>query len=253
MRGKSTSKPPPRPPAYPGAPRAVTFDFAGTLANCPRVAEIYSEVLARHGIEASVAALRTHLPQVWHELASIGRPERSRFGLFPNGARGFWHRLLVQLCAVMDLGEPSRFASAELFDRFAHAEAWELYADSRTCLEGLSASGVRLGIISNWDLRLPGLLGELGLHGHFDALVVAEEEGLEKPHPRLFRRCLFLLGVEPAEAVHIGDHGVEDVEGALALGMGARRIDRGTGTVGPHGDALERLLRPWLVEEAESA
>ena len=33
---------------------AVTFDVTGTLIHCPRMPEIYAEVLCRHG--ASVAA-----------------------------------------------------------------------------------------------------------------------------------------------------------------------------------------------------
>ena len=51
--------------------------------------------------------------------------------------------------------------------------------------------------------------------------------GLAKPNPRLFRLVLERLEVEAEAAMHVGDHPLEDVEGAQAAGMEAVLLDRG--------------------------
>jgi len=48
--------------------RAVTFDMTGTLAHAPRMPEIYSETLARHGVHLSPEKVGELFPVVWSEL-----------------------------------------------------------------------------------------------------------------------------------------------------------------------------------------
>ena len=95
--------------------------------------------------------------------------------------------------------------------------------------------------MSNWDHRLPQVLANLGLERYFDAVVHSSACGCEKPHPRIFQSCLEALAVPPARALHVGDGAIEDVEGALALGMRAIRIDRQQ----PRGH-LGALITPFL-------
>ena len=84
-------------------------------------------------------------------------------------------------------------------------------------------------MVSNWDERLPRLLAALGLAGHFEAVVVSAEVGVEKPHPRIFEAALERLALAADEVVHVGDHAVEDVEGARAVGLRALRLARDGG------------------------
>jgi putative hydrolase of the HAD superfamily len=65
------------------------------------------------------------------------------------------------------------------------------------------------------------LLEEAGLIGFFQHFVFSDETGYAKPDPRAFLNALRAFGVEPREAVHIGDLQRTDVEGAQALGMRA--------------------------------
>lgn len=213
----------------------------GTLLHCPRRAEIHAEVLRRHGLPTSASAVRERLPMVWQDMACLTRDLRDRHTHFPGGERAFWHRSLARLCRYLDLAEPSRFASAELWNRFAHADAWSVFPDVPDALTTLRAAGLRLGVIGNWDHRLPRLLDELGLR--FDAVIYSAACGVEKPHPRIFRSCLERLGVaDPRRAIHIGDRMLEDVEGAEAIGMRALRVER----VGERDLDLAHLLRPFL-------
>ncbi len=215
---------------------AVTFDVTHTLIHCPRLGDIYSEVLGRHGLEVAPAEALQLIGVVWREMACSADPSRDRFSAHSEGARGWWQRFLCRLCEHLDAPPPSRFAAAELFHTFGSAAAWEVYPEVPEVLDALRASGLRLGVISNWDTRLPELLRQLGLAGRFDALVYSSAVGVEKPDPRIYRRALRELGVEPRAALHVGDSRLEDLEGAIAAGMRALLLARGPGG-GPSGVA----------------
>lgn len=221
---------------------AVTFDVTHTLIHSPRLAEIYSSALARHGIRAAPADVERALRRTWQEVSCRVDPRRDRFTHAVGGARGWWHRFLTRLCQHLEAPPPTRFATAELFDRFARADAWEVYPDVVETLSALAASGLPLGVVSNWDRRLPQLLARLGLDAFFDAVVTSSDCGVEKPHPLIFERCLRQIDVEPRHAVHVGDHALEDVEGARGVGMQAVRVDRRA-----PGPGLRRLLAPLLT------
>jgi putative hydrolase of the HAD superfamily len=205
---------------------AVTFDFTGTLVHCPRRGEIYSEVLGRHGVDVPPREALRLIRLVWQELACLAEPGRDRFSSHPEGARGWWLRFLERLCEHLDAPPPSRFAAAELFQRFARAGSYEVYPEVPEVLAALRRQGLRLGIVSNWDERLPGLLDDLGLARSFDAVVYSSAVGVEKPDRRIFARALELLAVEPGAVLHVGDSRLEDVEGAEAAGLAARHLDR---------------------------
>jgi putative hydrolase of the HAD superfamily len=49
--------------------------------------------------------------------------------------------------------------------------------------------------------------------------------GVEKPDPRIFRMALERMGIEPEDAVYVGDVYEIDVVGARAAGMRAYLID----------------------------
>ena len=141
-----------------GELRAITFDATGTLIHAPRLGEIYSEVLARHGYNVEPPAARDLCAKVWRELSlTVGRGE-DRFASHPGGAAGWWRGFLDRVCAHLGGPPPSRFAAAELFDRFSRADAWELFPDVLPTVDGLRRRGFHLAVIAHWDERLPPLL-----------------------------------------------------------------------------------------------
>src|SRR5206468_870315 len=64
-------------------------------------------------------------------------------------------------------------------------------------------------------------LRHLGLHSSFPYLIVSASAGYEKPDVRIFQDALSLAGVEPAEAVFVGDRLDVDIAGAKTAGMRA--------------------------------
>jgi putative hydrolase of the HAD superfamily len=59
-----------------------------------------------------------------------------------------------------------------------------------------------------------------------DDVVTSAEVGAPKPNPRVFERALGIAGVEPEEALHVGDKVDNDVEGARAAGIRAVLLQR---------------------------
>lgn len=208
---------------------AVSLDAHHTLLFAPQLARRYAEVLARHGIGAAEDDLERLIPLVWQEIGCTVELGEDRFGASPGGAEGFWRRFLERVCEHLGGPRPSPFAAAELFARFARADAWSLFPEVPDALDALVAAGLRLAVVSNFDHRLPGILSGLGIAERFEAVITSSAVGVEKPHPAIFHRLLSRLQL-PAEAVvHVGDSRREDVEGALAVGMAALRIDRAGG------------------------
>lgn len=205
---------------------AVTLDATHTLFHAPRMAAIYAEVLGRHGLPVEAPTLGPLVREVWLEFSCNADPRRDRFASHPGGAPGFWRQFLERLCERLELEPASPFAASELYERFTHADAWEVYPDVAPALAALRGRKVKLAIVSNWDERLPRLVAALGLADFFDAVVYSQAVGVEKPNPAIFEQALARLGVEPSAALHVGDSAREDVEGAEAAGMSALLLER---------------------------
>lgn len=206
--------------------RAVTFDATGTLFHVPRLAELYAEVMSRHGLRVRRRDLAGLIPRVWQEMACAVELGEDRFTTHPEGPRGWWRRFLERLCEHLEVPPPSPFAAAELFARFGRGDAYRLFPEVPAVLAELRRLGFGLAVISNWDPRLHGVLDDLGLAPLLDAVVTSSGVGVEKPHPAIFEEALEALGVEAHEALHVGDRVREDVEGALGVGMEALLLVR---------------------------
>ena len=104
-----------------------------------------------------------------------------------------------------------------------------LYPEVIGVLEGLRASGVRIGIVSNLAAPYAGpLLRQLPFAP--DACAWSFEVGWLKPDPRIFSWVCERLDVAPGAALMVGDTMVDDYAGALASGLNAMHLDRrGTG------------------------
>jgi HAD superfamily hydrolase (TIGR01549 family) len=198
--------------------RAVLFDVDFTLCRPgPELSpERYARIAARHGVtldvsryddarEAAALNLKRH-PELLHDDT-------------------IWHRFTEEI--FLGMGGPDGIASecaTEIEQGWEVSENFELFEDALPVLEELRAAQLRLGLVSNGirDLR------EFVVHHRLDvdAVVGSRAHGFVKPHPTIFQVALEQLGVEPAEAVMVGDSLEEDVEGARALGLRAILIDR---------------------------
>lgn len=114
----------------------------------------------------------------------------------------------------------------ELYWRFADVDVWRLFPDAMPALLEARVRGLKIALISNWDVRLRRLIEGMGIMSLFDAMVISTEAGFEKPDPRIYQIACERLAVQPSQALHIGDSEREDVEGARGAGVGALLVDR---------------------------
>jgi putative hydrolase of the HAD superfamily len=122
-------------------------------------------------------------------------------------------------------------AVAPLLARFrAHAPArLAPYPGVVDALEGLRAQ-VDIGLVTDGDPTIQrNKLRALGLESHFDIVVFSDEMGRRhrKPSPVPLLAALVGLGVDPRDAVYVGDRPDKDVAAAAATGMRAIRVRTG--------------------------
>jgi putative hydrolase of the HAD superfamily len=100
------------------------------------------------------------------------------------------------------------------------------YPEVPGVLAALRAAGLRLVVVSNWDVSLHDVLAATGLRALVDGVVTSAEVGAAKPDPALIRAALQVAGAEPGQALHVGDSLEHDVAGARAAGVAAVLIAR---------------------------
>ena len=177
--------------------RAVLFDAAGTLFELRRpVGDVYAESARRHGVDLPGWRLDDAFHRVMRRAEPMVFPDFA--GATPNEVAGFeraWWRDIVRQ-TLMATDSTARFPDtpdgtpgldawfSELWERFASADAWQLRDGCRDALAELRAGGARLGVLSNFDHRLPALLEALGIAKEFEAVVLPGTCGAAKPSGR---------------------------------------------------------------------
>lgn len=101
-----------------------------------------------------------------------------------------------------------------------------LYPDAERALDALARADRRLAVVTD-GYNGRAKLGRLGVIDRFDAVVVGPELGVSKDGPEPFERVFAALGVDPDEAVYIGDDPRVDFRVPNELGMGTVRLRRG--------------------------
>lgn len=96
-----------------------------------------------------------------------------------------------------------------------------LHPQIHPLLSWLREQKFRVGLISNCFSEEAGVIRESELLPYFDAIFLSCEQGIRKPDPEIFTRCMKALSVEPEECLYVGDGGSEELETARELGMTA--------------------------------
>jgi putative hydrolase of the HAD superfamily len=209
----------------------VLFDAGDTLIG-PRESfgAVYARVLRTLGTNLPAADLERGLRAGWAEFNHDHEPGKDRYRTYPGGEAEYWLRFIERTLAhtkdaPQDPDLPTR-ALEPLRDAFRDPHAWIVFPDVVPTLDELRSMGVRMGVVSNWDSRLPRLLDQLGLAPYFGTVAVSHLEGIEKPRPEIFLRALERLGGKPETTLHVGDVPELDEAGARAAGIASVLIDR---------------------------
>jgi putative hydrolase of the HAD superfamily len=223
---------PARPPI-----RAVLLDAMGTLLNLEPpwpllVAELaargttITEEQARTALRAEIAYYRLH-----HDEASDG----DRL----SQLRDRCTEVLAEHLPASARGIPDLRGALLASLRFVP------YPEAIEVLTELRASGLRLVVVSNWDVSLHEALDGTGLAALVDGAISSAEVGASKPDPAIFAVALGLAGVGAEAAVHVGDSLEMDVRGAQRSGIRPVLVSRDGGGE----DA--RALAPDIVQVSD--
>ena len=222
--------------------RAVFFDLYGTLAGFqPSRYHIQSAACADFGIEVTPEGILKGYAMADAHMARQNA-ERPLRDLSSDERRMFfaeYERLVLRGCGV----EVSADQALAIWRRVRQVP-YDLapYDDVVPTLDLLRSRSLVLGLISNMNRNGDELAASLGLDGHLDFAVTSGEAGAEKPDPAIFRAALERAGVEPSEAVHVGDQLTSDVDGARGAGIAPILLDRDRNHVGYTGcPRIERL------------
>lgn len=95
-----------------------------------------------------------------------------------------------------------------------------LLPEAAPVLRELRQKGYKTGIITNGPSLLQNRkLDVSGLRPLLDIAVVSGDEMVHKPDPEIFRRAAARLGVACSSCLYVGDHPVNDIQGARSAGM----------------------------------
>ncbi len=118
----------------------------------------------------------------------------------------------------------------ERFLRFYHehiVDNTKVYPGVVETLERLKNEGCRLSVVSNKRAALSKrVLDELGLSRYFDKVIGSDSVGEKKPSPVPVLHLLSTFGVEPGEAVMVGDSEL-DIEAGRRAGVSTIAVTYG--------------------------
>ena len=194
--------------------RLLTLDLTGTVFRFRKPPFVsYQEMAAAYGVDTDLDKIRNGFLGAWKTLnASF-----PHFGSTTHGdSKAWWHSLVHDVmkgdgflfnaieCSSNDrliadaLGKDYNFDKVEpiardLYILYSNPTPYEVFPDAALFLDTISKAGKRpfkLGVITNFDRRIHGVMDALDLSRHFDFLVCSEDAGASKPDPAIFAKAV---------------------------------------------------------------
>jgi len=184
-------------PVEPTILRAELKLYQWIEQNYPQVSNVYTQ----QDIEAKRTALQNSRADIAHDMTEL------------------------RYCSLLEIAD--EFGCNKIFAQQGlklfrhHRNQVELFEFSEAILSSLKQHFV-LGAITNGNAQLD----QISIGKYFDFVVTAEEVGVSKPHPNMFKHASRLANVELANIMHVGDSAQTDVLGAMNAGCKAVWFNR---------------------------
>ena len=201
------------------------FDAGETLVHAhPSFPELLTKVLNEegHGVDADV--VRERLWVVSERFLKAAQ-ENELWSTSAERSRAFWSSIYETFLGELGI-EWSEHLADRLYSTFTDISNYRLFPDALGALELLDHRGLQLGLISNFEGWLEGLLEALDVARFFEVRVISGVEGLEKPDTKIFEVALDRAGVEAGRSAYVGDNVHFDTAPASEIGMLSVLIDR---------------------------
>ncbi len=190
----------------------ISFDMEGTLIDHGYSEHIWGTDIPRLYAEKHDLELEEARRRVFHEYELIGdaRPEWYDVGYWFKrfGLPGDWRELPERRRGLI-----------------------RVYSDTRKTLEALASE--HLLVVSSNTIRefLEVQVEEVGDYFTHVFSAPSDYQSVKKD-PNFYRNIIGVLGIEPTEMIHVGDHYMYDYLAAQSIGIEAYHLDRTGDTVG---------------------
>ncbi|MBI3819663.1 MAG: TIGR02253 family HAD-type hydrolase [Planctomycetes bacterium] len=194
--------------------RAIFFDIDDTLFSTT----VFADKARRAAVDAMLAhGLLGDRDLLMRELNEV-------VAEFSSNYEHHLDKLLLRLPASQLNGRNPAILVAAGVVAYHETKSRELrvYDDVYEVLRELGKSGLLLGIISaGLTVKQAEKVVRLKITEFLDprAIFISDQIGISKPNPKLYRKACEAVGIEPREAMYVGDNPKADVEPAKKLGM----------------------------------
>jgi putative hydrolase of the HAD superfamily len=189
-----------------GGLRAVLFDFDDTLQNRPVAFLRYCDFF-----------FKKYFPDM-----PADEVEKRTQDMLKRNNGGYVNYIDYFLSLFEDWGWEDAPPVGDIYRelQFRFPDYTELFPEAVEVLNMLKQRGLLIGVITNGpSLTQNRKLDVSGIRPLLDLAVVSGDEGVHKPDPEIFRRAAARLGIACESCVYVGDHPVNDIEGAAGAGM----------------------------------
>lgn len=191
-------------------PPVVFFDAVGTLIHPdPPAPAVYAAVGHRFGSRLDEATIAARFRAAFRRQEDADHAGNLRTDEPREFAR--WQTIVRE---VLDDVPDIDGCFQELYAHFARPDAWRCESETAEVLATLAARGHVLGIASNFDHRLRGIVDNMPPLRPVQYLVISSEIGWRKPAREFFAVMCRQAGSPPEQILYVGDDRVNDYEGA---------------------------------------
>jgi HAD superfamily hydrolase (TIGR01509 family) len=212
-------------------PKAIFYDLDGTLRHHhPAGRDVFAQQAGRLGLQILPQDLLRSAR--WEHAYWAGSDDlRADIQRFDNDDTAFWQnysrRLLLSLgCPEIRAADLAPSLSAYMNDHYQPQDL--LFEDAILTLTGLRQRGYILAVVSNREKPFDEYLRQKGISEHFDFALAAGQVESWKPNPEIFLHAARRAGIDPRDALYIGDNYYADIVGARRAGMQAVLFDPGS-------------------------
>lgn len=199
--------------------KGIIFDYGGTIdTGGDHWSHVIWSAWQKAGIACSEASFREAYVYAERELART-------LHILPHHNFGDLLRIKMQI-ELQKLCEMGLFAPAQVEEKsreiagYCYEAAKESVAKSAKVISRL-AERYPLVLVSNFYGNIETVLEDFGIRQYFRKIIESAVVGVRKPDPEIFLLGVKALGIEPSEALVIGDSYSKDIEPARKAGCQA--------------------------------
>ncbi|XP_077300250.1 rhythmically expressed gene 2 protein-like [Arctopsyche grandis] len=202
--------------------KLVTFDVTRTLLQF-RIppGSRYAEIATSYGISVDSTRVSKKFKSSYQQTSQV----YPNFGKNTVGWEQWW-TLVIKKTFEDDVNDKRALDSlaTNLIQLYRTGNEWILCEGCEGVLNILKRTGIKIGVISNFDQRLGDILKNACIDRYFDFIVGSYDADCMKPDSKIFQQALTaskLSGIVSKECLHIGDDIKNDYVGATSAGWNA--------------------------------